>query len=75
MTTQEIAKGLSDVQVRALMTDERAIELLDFRDRDEIIAMGLARRAWPSQTGDERWRTWLTPLGIEVREILDQTRS
>lgn len=75
MSPHEIAKSLSGVQVRALMTDERAIEQLDFRDRDHIIMMGLAKRAWPSQTGDEQWRTWITPLGIEVREILDQTRS
>jgi hypothetical protein len=52
-----------------LLRGERAIEASEFRQRDEIIAFGLARRAWPNETGDA-WQTWLTPLGVEVRDLL-----
>lgn len=70
MTPEQAARELNEVQRRALLIDERAIEQLDFRDRDHIIATGLAMRAWPKDTGDGQWRTWLTPLGCAVREII-----
>lgn len=61
---------LSEAQRQAILTDERAIENLPFRERDELIAAGLARRAWPQTTGDGQWRTWLTKKGVNLREKL-----
>jgi hypothetical protein len=69
-TFAEIIEQLSDTQKFALLTDERAVENLPFQDRDQIIWLGLARRAWPRYTGDKQWRTWLTPLGVSVRNRL-----
>lgn len=66
-TVEEIIAKLNAVQRRALCTDERTIEDLAFQDRDQIIWLGLAKRAWPEYTGDGQWRTWLTTLGIAVR--------
>lgn len=57
---------LNDRQLRALRIGEQAIEDLDFRDRDDLIAQGLAVRAWPQVTGVD-WKTWLTPEGARVR--------
>jgi hypothetical protein len=72
---ESIISQLSGAQKSALLTDERAVEELNFRDRDEIIDLGLARRAWPDHTGDRAWRTWITPLGIEVRMRLAPEHS
>lgn len=63
----EIVELLNPAQRTALLTDERAIEQLPFQDRDGIIVLGLARRAWPNYTADKQWRTWLTPLGLAIR--------
>lgn len=63
-------RKLNTRQRIALLTDERAIEELDFRDRDGLIVAGFARRAWPEGTGDQHWRTWLTPEGVQAREAL-----
>lgn len=76
---EEIIEFLSPTQRQALLADERAIEELPFRDRDQIIWIGLARRAWPQYTGDKQWRTWLTVLGQSIRnrmapEHYDTTR-
>ncbi|WP_027521774.1 hypothetical protein [Bradyrhizobium sp. Ec3.3] len=57
---------LNDRQVAALRIGEQAIEDLDFRDRDGLIAKGLAVRAWPKATGTD-WKTWLTPAGAQLR--------
>ncbi len=67
LTFTEIIAKLNPVQRRALVTDERAIEQLPFQDRDQILWLGLARRAWPEYTGDGQWRTWLTTLGVAIR--------
>lgn len=64
------ADGLTADQIRAIRTDEMAVEYLPFRDRDEIIGRGIARRAWPGETGSGDWRTWLTPLGLQVRDMI-----
>jgi hypothetical protein len=61
---------LNDRQRRALLLDERAIEELDFRDRDELIAEGIAIRRWPAEVANGFWRTWLTPTGHAVRQQL-----
>lgn len=62
---------LNKDQIWALLGDERAIEHLHFRDRDELIAQGLARRMKPT---DERpyWRTWVTISGLMARAMLGE---
>lgn len=70
MTPREIADTMPGWMADALMTDEASIERLPFRQRDELISYGLAVRAWPKHTADKRWHTWITPLGVEVREII-----
>jgi hypothetical protein len=70
MTPAEAAEKLNASQRFALLRDENAIERLRARDRDELICLGIACRAWPKHTSDETWRTWLTPFGIEVRCVL-----
>lgn len=63
---------LTPAQVHALMGDERAMELLDFRDRDELIVLGLARRMKP--TAEHPYlRTWITITGLMVRAALEMT--
>lgn len=66
----EIVGQLNDVQMAALLTDEAAIEALPFRLRDEMICLGLVRRAWPQYTANRTWRSWLTPLGTATRTWL-----
>ncbi len=70
MTAREVALALNENQRTALCVDERAIEQLHWRDRDTLIVLGVACRAAPAKTADRSWHTWLTPLGIEVREML-----
>jgi hypothetical protein len=70
MTPVEAAEKLNTSQRIALLRDENAIEHLHTWDRDELISLGLAARAWPKHTSDGTWRTWLTPFGIEVRRAL-----
>ena len=57
---------LNERQMKALRIGEQAIEDLPFRDRDELIANGLAIRAWPKVT-EVDWKTWLTPKGAKLR--------
>lgn len=68
MTAAEAAARLNDQQRAAVLGDERDIEQLDYRDRDEIIVLGIAARAWPQYAGC--WRTWITTFGVEVRKHL-----
>lgn len=71
MTPEEAAAKLTPAQRRALLQDEYMIEHLPFMDRDTIISLGIACRAWPEKhTSDGSWRTWLTPFGVEVRRVL-----
>lgn len=59
-------RPLNERQIAALRVGEQAIEELPFRDRDDLIANGLAVRAWPDATG-HAWNTWLTPDGAALR--------
>jgi hypothetical protein len=68
-TALEIADTMPEWMVCRVLRGEKAIEVSEFRQRDEIISTGVARRAWPKETGGS-WQTWMTPLGLEVREIL-----
>lgn len=63
---------LTRAQVRGIMGDERTMELLDFRDRDELIVLGLARRMKPTAE-HPYWRTWITITGLMVRAALEMT--
>jgi hypothetical protein len=65
----QLADMIPEWMAARLLRGEHAIEASEFRQRDEIIGFGLARRAWPNETGDA-WQTWLTPLGLEVRDLL-----
>jgi hypothetical protein len=67
--------ALNKNQIAALLTDERAIEELEFRDRDDLIAQGLAVRLWPEDGGVGEWRTWLTAAGRELRETIARNRQ
>lgn len=66
----ETLPKLNPAQIRALMGDEREMEMLDFRDRDELIIMGLARRVKPDET-HKFWRTWVTITGLMVRAMFE----
>ncbi len=66
----DLRERLTLGQRQALLTDERAIERLPFKERDQLIAAGLAHRAWPQKTGDGQWRTWLTEAGVRFRREL-----
>jgi hypothetical protein len=68
MTPDEAVAKLNDRQRSALLCDERAIEQLSTEDRDGIIVLGIACRAWPQYAGG--WRTWVTAFGVEVRKVL-----
>jgi hypothetical protein len=57
---------LNDRQIEALRIGEQALEGLPFRDRDDLIMKGIAKRAWPKVTGGG-WKTWLTPEGAKLR--------
>lgn len=71
-SAEEIALHIPLRIVKIILGGEAEIERCDFRDRDDIIAAGLARRAWPKETSDGMWKTWMTPLGCEVRDILSK---
>jgi hypothetical protein len=58
-----------------LKCDEGELERLPFRQRDEIISWGLARRLSNRLSGDGRWHTWITPLGMAVRDVLVERRE
>lgn len=60
---------LSKVQMAALLGDERDMEALPFRERDDLIMRGLAIRAWPTES-NPFWRTWVTMSGLIVRAAL-----
>lgn len=62
---------LSPTQRRALMGDERDMETLDFRDRDELIVLGLARRIKPTDE-HPHWRTWVTISGLMMRALMEE---
>lgn len=68
MTPSEAAAKLKHRQRDALLSDERAMEMLSTEDRDEIIVLGIACRAWPQYASG--WRTWITTFGVEVRKVL-----
>jgi hypothetical protein len=57
LTARKIAATLSDGMIRTLLSGEGAIEQSPFRERDEIIGLGLARRAWPRETSGGSWQT------------------
>lgn len=65
---QEAAITLNAKQIQAILCDERAVEMLDFRDRDDLIVKGIARRCAPSEQ-NPHWRTWLTMTGLMVRAM------
>jgi len=65
---------LSPAQLRALMGDERDMEALDFRDRDELIVRGLARRVKPTAEHPQ-WRTWVTISGLMMRALMEDAGS
>lgn len=69
-SAEEIAAIVPKHVVEVILGGEAAIERTDFKVRDEIITVGLARRAWPKETATKMWQTWMTPLGCEVRDIL-----
>ena len=66
----ETLSKLNNAQIKALMGDEREMEMLDFRDRDELIILGLARRVRPDED-HKYWRTWVTVTGLMVRAMFE----
>lgn len=62
-------RKLSDAQRSALLVGEQALENLPTFERDDLIAKGLAVRAWPQITG-AGWKTWLTEEGVRARLLI-----
>jgi hypothetical protein len=71
---QEQLPTLNQRQIDAIMGDERAIEQLDFRDRDDLIVKGLARRCKPDDK-HPYWRTWITLSGLMTRAMFEISKD
>lgn len=63
------APKLSKEQMRLLMADEGEMERANFRDRDELIIQGFARRIAPTAE-HPYWRTWVTMSGLMLRALI-----